>query len=62
MQARLAEIVDIDAVNRQAFDDQNKKIVRYGGPEAIMSGDGRANTPAPVGVAGNETLADPYEP
>ena len=62
MQARLAAIVDVEAVNRAAFADQNEKIIRYGGPEAIMAGDERAYTPAPVLQSDRERLADPFEP
>ena len=47
MDATLADIADIEDLNRQAFADQAKKIARYGGREAILNIPEQGFTPPP---------------
>jgi choline-sulfatase len=46
-EGRLRSICDPDAVNRQAFEDQAKKIAEHGGIEAIKNRGDFGYTPAP---------------
>jgi choline-sulfatase len=47
LDAALRQIVDPDAVNAQAFADQEARIAAYGGPEAIKQRGDFGYTPAP---------------
>ena len=57
LEAELAKIVDVEAVNRAAFADQRAKIARLGGRDAVLSTPDLGYTPPPAATA-----ADPREP
>ena len=46
-EARLRSVVDPEAANRQAFEDQARKIAQHGGEEAVMQRGHFPYTPAP---------------
>lgn len=48
LQQAMAEVCDIDAVNRKVFEQQEALIERHGGREAVLSGVDIPHTPAPV--------------
>ena len=48
MHAALLELVDPEAVDRRAKDDQNELVAKFGGPEAAFGTGTKGATPAPV--------------
>jgi hypothetical protein len=47
LEAELRKILDPEAVNARAFADQERKIAKHGGPEAIKERGDFGYTPAP---------------
>lgn len=47
-EARLRAMLSPEAVDRQAKDDQNRLVERYGGPEAVRSMGNKGATPTPA--------------
>ncbi|MED5552254.1 MAG: choline-sulfatase, partial [Actinomycetota bacterium] len=48
LEQRLRAIVDVDAANERAFEDQRRRIDEFGGVDAVRNSDDFGYTPIPV--------------